>query len=193
MEDKNMSKIMTVEEALASMKGKENEKGEVVINRFNKKNFNTLMVAMANDINFKNELAKVKKGELDEVEDIMVTKGFRKWCKQLVENAGVDKAESERIMSEDFKIDNMDGLYEFFATAIYKYMEAGNRFDFIPTPVFKGGIYIKDVEEKSKEQDAFSPKDRTYLGRYKTTKKKHKELGMKSGCPSFLQERIKVK
>lgn len=188
-----MSKIMSVEEAIASMKGKVNEKGEVVINRFNKKNFTTLMVAMANDVDFKAEVAKTKKGELDSIEDVMVTKGFRKWCKQLVEKAGVDKGESERILSEDFKIDNMDGLYEFFATALYKYMEAGNRFDLIPTKDFKGGIYIKDVPERVKEADAFSPKDRSYLGRYKTTKKKHKELFLKSGCPEFLQERVKVK
>ena len=51
-----MSKIMTVQEALESMKGKKNAKGEMVINRFNKKNFTKLMVAMANDVDFKTEL-----------------------------------------------------------------------------------------------------------------------------------------
>lgn len=186
-------KIMTVEEALASMKAKTNENGEPVINRFNKKNFNLLMVAMANDQEFKHEYVKVKKGEIDDVEEIMVTKGFRKWCQRLVEKAGVDKAESERVLSPDFKIDNMDGLYEFFATALYKYIEAGNRFDLIPTKEFKGGISLAEVAESTKETDAFSPKDRTYLGRYKTTTKKHKKLMVKSSCPSFLKERMKVK
>lgn len=188
-----MSKIMSVEEALESMKGKKNAKGEMVINRFNKKNFNTLMVAMANDVDFKAEYVKVKKDEIDSIEDVMVTKGFRKWCKKLVEAAGVDKAESERVMSPDFKIDNMDGLYEFFATALYEYMEAGNRFDFIPRKEFKGGIYIKEVPERERTADAFSPKDRTYLGTYKTKKKKHKEVFVKSSCPAYLQERIKIK
>lgn len=188
-----MSKIMTVQEALESMKGKKNAKGEMVINRFNKKNFTKLMVAMANDVDFKTELVKIKKDEIDSVEDVMVTKGFRKWCKSLVEKAGVDKAESERVLSEDFKIENMDGLYEFFATALYKYMEAGNRFDLIPNKEFKGGIYLKEVPERERTADAFSPKDRTYLGTYKTKKKKHKELFIKSSCPSFLQERVKIK
>ena len=113
-----MSKILTVQEALASMQAKTNEKGKKVINRFNKKNFTTLMTALANDLDFKAEVAKVKKGELDSVEEVMVTKEFRKWCKKLIEKAGVDKSESERVLSPDFEIDNMEGLYEFFATAL---------------------------------------------------------------------------
>lgn len=187
-----MAKILTVEEALASMNAKTNANGKVIINRFNKKNFNKLMLAMANDVNFKAEMAKVKKGELDSVEDIMVTKGFRQWCKKLVEKAGVDKNESERVLTDEFVIPDMDGLYEFFATALYQYIDAGNQFDFIPTKEFKGSLYIKNVDEKVTVADAHSPQDRSYLGTYETTKKKHKELGVKSGCPSFLQSRKKV-
>ena len=67
-----MAKIMTVEEALNVMRAKANAKGKVTINRFNKKNFNTLMTALANDIEFKTQVAKVKKGELDSLEDIIV-------------------------------------------------------------------------------------------------------------------------
>lgn len=188
-----MAKIMSVEEALASMQAKKNEKGKVVLNRFNKKNFNTLMVAMANDINFRAQVAKASKGELKDVEDIMVTKEFRKWCKKLVEKMGVDSSESEKIMSEDFVIDNLDGIYEFFVTALYKYIEAGNQFDLLPTPEFKGSIYLKDIDEVTKVSDAFSPQDRSYIGTFETTKKKHKELGVKTGCPSFLKNRKEVK
>ena len=188
-----MAKIMSVEEALATMQGKKNEEGKVVVNRCNKKNFNTLMVAMANDLEFKNRMVKVSKGEIKNVEDIMVTKEFRKWCKKLVEKMGIDSSESEKIISEDFKIDNMGGLYEFFVTALYKYIEAGNQFDLIPTEEFKGSVYIKDIDEVSKVTDAFSPQDRSYIGTFETTKKKHKELGVKTGCPAFLKNRKEVK
>ncbi len=187
-----MSKIMTVEEALASMGAKTNANGKLVVNRFNKKNFNKLLTAMANDVNFKAHVAKVKKGELDTVEDILVTDGFRKWCKKLIEKAGVDKTESERVLSEDFVIPDMDGIYDFFVTAVYKYMEAGNQFDLLPTEDFKGSLYIKNVDEKVTVADAHSPQDRSYLGTFETTKKKHKELGVKSGCPAFLQNRKRV-
>ena len=53
-----MAKIMTVEEALATMQAKKNSKGKKVLNRFSKKNFNTLMVAMANDVDFTEKVAK---------------------------------------------------------------------------------------------------------------------------------------
>lgn len=190
-----MAKILTVQEALASMQAKTNEKGKKVINRFNKKNFTTLMTALANDLDFKAEVAKVKKGELDSVEEVMVTKEFRKWCKKLIEKAGVDKSESERVLSPDFEIDNMEGLYEFFATALYQYMDAGNQFDLLPTKDFKGGFQLKEVDEKTTVSDAYTPGkegERTYIGTFKTTKKKHKEVVAKSSCPAFLKSRKPV-
>ena len=49
------------------------------------------------------------------------------------------------------------------------------------------------IDEVTKTAEAFSPKDRSSLGIYKTTKKAHKELAVKSSCPSFLKNRIKVK
>lgn len=187
-----MAKFMTVDEALQSMQAKKNANGKLVVNRFNKKNFNNLMLAIANDPEFKVEVAKVKKGELDSVEEIMVTKGFRQWCKKLIEKAGVDKSESARVLEPEFVIPDVDGLYEFFAAALYSYIDAGNQFDFMPTKEFKGGIYIKNVDEKTTVTDAHSPQDRSYIGTFETTKKKHKELGVKSGCPAFLQSRKKV-
>ena len=189
-----MAKVMSVEEAIASMKAtKTNKKGEVVVNRFNKRNFNTLMVALANDVDFMSRIAKPKKGSDEpEIEEVMVTKGFRKWCKRLVEQMGVDSSESEKIMSSEFVIDNMDGLYDFFATAIYEYMDCGNRFDLPSREDFTGGFYLKEVAETTKTQDTYSPVDHTFLGKVETTKKKHKEVKAKSSCPSYLTKKRKV-
>jgi len=188
-----MAKVMTVEEALASMVGKRNKDGGINPNRFSKKHFNRLMLAMLNDTNFVHKMAKVKGGELDGEEEIMVTRGFRRFCKKLVEKCGVDKMESEKIMSPDFIIDDVEGLYEFIAVALYKYMEVGNRFDLIPTVDFKGSITIKEIPESVKVSDAFSPQDRKYLGTFETKKKKHKSITAKSDCPSYLKSRKEVK
>lgn len=179
--------ILTVSEALEMVKGDTQKP-----NRFSKKNFNILMTALANDVDFTAKVANVKKGELESVEDIMITKGFRKWCKKLVEKAGVDKSESERILTDAFVIDDMDGLYEFFATALYEYCKAGNRFSLLSTDDFKGSISIKNVPETTTVADAYSPKDRSYLGTYETTKGAHKELVVKTGCPDFLKNRKRV-
>lgn len=189
-----MAKVMTVEEALASMQAKTNAKGEKVLNRFNKRNFNSLMVALANDVDFTTKVAKVKKGSDDvELEDIMVTKEFRKWCKKLVEQMGVDSSESSKILTADFEITNMDGIYEFFTTALYMYMDAGNRFDLPQKEDFKGGFYLKEVAEVTKVQDTYNPADHSFLGTIEVTKKKHKEVKAKSSCPSYLTKKRKVK
>jgi hypothetical protein len=189
-----MSKIMTVEEAIASMKAKEGANGNIILNRFNKKNFTTLMTAMANDPEFTAKVVKVKNNEIDTIEDVMVSKGFREFCKRIVEKAGVDKKESEIILTSEFSFTNSDlnGLYEFFAEAVYNYMAAGNQFDFLPKEDFKGSMSLKNVGEVTKTAEAFSPKDRSSLGTYKTTKKAHKELTVKSSCPVFLKNRVKV-
>lgn len=185
-------KVLTVEEALAEMKAK-TKNGKTIVNRFNKKNFTKLLTALANDVEFTTEVAKIKKGDLDTVEEIMVSKEFRKWCKSLLEKAGMDKSESVKILDKSFIIPSMDGMYEFFATALYEYMGAGNQFEFLPKKDFNGKIYLKDVDDKTTITDAHSPQDRSYLGTYETKKKKHKEVASKSSCPSWLQERKKIK
>ena len=150
------------------------------------------MKAMANDTTFTQKVVKVKNGSVSEVVDVMVSNEFRKFIQRILESAGVDKKESMRCLSEDFAITNVDGLYEFFATCLFKYMEAGYSFDLLPVEGFKGSISIKNVPEQVKISDAFSPKDRSYIGTFKTTKGAHKQLVVKSSCPSYLKTREKV-
>ena len=187
-----MAKVMTVEEALASMQPKKKKDGEIIINRFNKRNFNNLMLAMINDVNFTHKVLKTNGGE-QVLQDVFVTKEFRKWCKKLIEKAGIDSNESQRILTGEFVIENIDGIYDFFTAAMYTYMAAGNRFDFPATEDFRGGIIIKDIPEQTKVTDAYNPKDHSYLGKYETTKKKHKVLRAKSTCPTFLSSKRLIK
>ena len=186
-----MAQILTVEEALASMQAKKNKKGDIIINRFNKRNFNTLMLALANDIDFASEFARIKNGDVD-LEEVMVTKKFRKWCKRLVEKMGIDKSESERIMTSEFTIDNIDGIYEFFTEAVYLYMKAGNRFDLPSKKGFQGGIYLKDIPEKETVSESKNPQTGESLGKYKRKKKAHTELKSRSTTPGYLTEKYKI-
>jgi hypothetical protein len=185
--------VISVQEVLAEMTATRKENGDFNYNRFNKKNFEKLMKAMLNDPKFTTQVAKVKNGELDSVEEIEVSKGFRKFCKKVIEKSGVDKNESERILSEEFTFDNVEGLYEFFATAMYLYIEKGNRFDLIPKKDFKGSISLKNVKKSTKTSSAYSPQTREYLGDYEITRDEHKELSVKTSCPDYLKTRKKVK
>lgn len=192
MEVFKMAKYKSVAEAIADMSAKKNAKGNKVMNRFNKKNFSNLMVAMANESDFQEKIVKMH-GGIKTYEDVMVSKGFRKWCKHLLEKAGMDKNESEWVYSDEFKIDNADGLYEFFAAALYEYMAAGNRFDMFSKDDFQASLEIRDIPESKKTRDARSPQTGENLGTFEIKKKKHRELKAKSPCPSYLTDKRKVK
>lgn len=173
--------VMTVKEALEKTSG----------GRFNKKAFNDVMKAIANDTEFATKVANVKKGELEGVEEVLVTKGFRKWLQGVVEKAGIDKAESAMVLEETFTIDNVDGLYEFFSEAVYEYIKAGNRFDLLPKEDFKGSIYLKEVVASTKTMKCRNPKTGEDLGEVEIEYAPHKELAASSGCPEYLKTRKK--
>lgn len=181
----------TVNEVLAEITPAEKD-GKKSLGRFSKKNFNALMRAMANDPEFTVKVANVKKGELESLEDVMVSKNFRKCIQKILEEAGVDKSESVKVMGDEFEFPSLDGMYEFFAAALYTYMEAGNQFDLMPTEDFKGSLYLKDVEASVTEKEAKLPQTGESLGIFRTEKKAHKVLAAKSSCPSWLKNRKKV-
>lgn len=185
--------IITVDEVINEMRATRKENGDFNYNRFNKKNFEKLMKTMLNNPDFSTQVVKVKNGEIDTIEDIEVSKGFRKFCKKVIEKSGVDKKESERILTDEFMFDNVDGLYEFFATAMYLYIEAGNRFDLLPKKQFKGSISMKHIDKSSRVISAHSPQTREYLGDFEVTSDAHDILSVKSSCPAYLKKKRKVK
>lgn len=161
------------------------------VNRFNKRNFNELMLELANNVDFKFEVAKYSKGSL-KLEEIMPTKDFRNWCKKLLITCGMDKKEASKVLKNDFTIETMNGLYNFFAAAVYTYMSQGNKFDMIPTKDFKGSIYLNKVPKKKKTTKYYSPKDRSYLGEFETTTGDYVKLKSSSECPKYLQSRKRI-
>ena len=186
-------KVLTVAEVLEEISAKPKKDGKVVINKFNKKKFEALMRAIINDSEYTTKCAVTKGGELIEVVDIAVSKGFRNFIKKIIESAGVDKAESERVLAKEFTVDSVDGLYEFFTTALYEYINAGNKFELMPKEDFKGSILLKQRPSSKKVAEAYHPTTRESLGTFETTKKPYKQLSIKSSCPAYLKSRKKVK
>lgn len=182
----------TVAEVLQEISPAVKEDGTRPKGRFSKKNFNTLMKAMLNDPEFTVKVADIKKGEVANVEEIMVTKNFRKWVQRTLEEAGFDRSESVRVLDKEFSFPNVDGLYEFFAAALYEYINAGNQFDLLTTDDFRGSVYLKEVPETVTTKSAKNVQTGEDLGVFETTKKKHRELAVKSGCPDWLKSRKKV-
>lgn len=161
-------------------------------NRFNKKTFNELMKAMANDADFKARVAVVKGKELSGVEEIPVSKELRKFLKRVIEKAGIDKSESDMIMDESFTIDNVDGLYDFFCAAVYEYMAAGNTFNFPTREDFKGSMTVKNVPAGKKESEARDLHTKESMGWFEYTNQPYKALTASSPCPAYLKSRRKL-
>lgn len=161
-------------------------------NRFSKKNFNRLLKAVVNDTDFCGKMAVVKNKELTEVQDIMVTKDFRKFLKGVLEKAGIDKNESDMVMESSFTIDNVDGLYEFISTVLYTYMDAGNTFDFIPQEDFDGGMTIRKKEASTKIRELRNPSNGESLGTWEIYNKEYKTLVVSGSCPAYLTSRRKL-
>ena len=121
------------------------ENGKLKLNQFSKKNFEMFLTACANDTDFKSEIVHSVNGEITEKEALPVTTMFRDWLRKVVEEAGVDKAESEKILSPEFEIPAVKGLYDFFVAAMYDYMRAGNYFQFPDKEDFKGKLDRKSA------------------------------------------------
>lgn len=193
-----MKVFMTVKDALESMHGTVTDEGKVKLNRFNKKKFADLLVALANDTEFTTEVARsINGGDECVVEEVAVSKEFRKWCKKLVEKAGVDKMESEKVMnSEDFTITDMTPFYDFFCTAMIEYMDAGNYFSLPNKTDMEATFSIKKHDKKVVEKDSFTPgaaSERKFLGVFETTYEPHRTVNVKSSCPSYKKKKKKVK
>ena len=163
----------------------------MIVNRFNKKKFNEFMRDLANNLDYSYETTKFINGEIKS-KKIESTKEFRRWCKRLLMSAGMDKKDADRVTKGDFVINDMNGLYDFFTSAMYEYMNDGNKFDLIPTKDFKGSIYLKDIPKTKKKSKQYSPKDRSYIGEFEIEKDHHKQLKSSSTCPKYLIKRKKV-
>ena len=193
-----MAKYANVKEALEDMKATVDGNGRLKMNRFNKKRFSDLLTALANDTEFTTEVARAVNGGSDSVvESIAVSKEFRKWLKKQVEKAGVDKAESEKILNaEEFTIDDMNPFYDFFTTAMIEYMNAGNYFQLPTKSNFEATLYTKKVPKKTVTKEAFTPgkkDERKSLGVFTTVYSEHMELSSSSSCPKFLKNRKPAK
>lgn len=160
--------------------------------RFSKKSFNKLLTAMINDTEFATQVAVVKNKELAEVKEIFVGKDFRKFLKGVLVKAGMDKADAGVVMDPSFQIDNVDGLYEFIATVVYEYMDASNRFEFLPKEDFHGSMCLRTKPAAKTNSRVRNPQTNEDLGLWERETKAYKILSCSSPAPDYLTTRKKL-
>ena len=156
---------------------------------FSKADYDKLLKAMVNDPSYKATYCSTKGGEVVKKE-VEVTKMFRESIKKILINFGVDKQEAEKVVS-DYQFTNVDGWYELAAESIYKYMEAGKKYDFPTREDFKGSLSMKEVEESVGTFTSIRKKgDTSPAKEFKIKTKKHKVLEKKSKAPAWLKKKF---
>ena len=192
-----MSKeILSVQDALKAVRAKTkvDKKGEEVwvYNRFNVDRFNTVMRALINDPDFTfTSTTLVSDNAVDK--EIKPTEKMREFIYKILVNAGVDKSDAKSVMKSDFKIDNVDGLYEFFTVGMQLFMNEGNKFDLIPTKDMKATLALKSVAATEVTKEVKNPKDGSIIGTFKTSTKAHKILKAVSKPQKNLVKKVKIK
>jgi hypothetical protein len=147
------------------------------------------MKAIVNDTSFKAKVAQASGNELLRVEEIAVTEDFRKFLKKVLEKAGMDKKDSEVVLGEDFTIENVDGLYEFFVECMYQYMNAGNQFNLLPKEDFRGSLYLKKIEAGSRIASVRNPQTNEDMGEFEFSHEAYTSLAASSPCPEYLKSK----
>lgn len=172
-------------------------KGNVAVSKsgkvkktFSKADYDRLLKALLNDTGYKTEYCTVKGGEMV-TKEVEVTKMFRESIKRILINFGVDKQEAEKMVT-DYQFTNVDGWYELAAESIYKYIEAGKKYDFPTRQDFKGSLTLKEVDESTGTFTSIRKKgDKTPPEEFKIKTKKHKVLEKKSKAPAWLKKKFK--
>jgi len=158
------------------------KKGKPIVS-FSRGDFDKLTKAFLNEIDYKVESVSTKGNELV-TKEVFPVQLFRNMIKTILLDFGVDKQEAQRIV-ESYEFRNTDGLYEVCSELIYKYVDAGRKFDFIPKEDFNGSIVLKDVSE--------------FVGQYTNIqdgqkisirKEAHKLLKAKSRCPKGKKHKV---
>lgn len=152
------------------------------VKSFSRTDFDKLAKAFLNEVGYEAEVSGTKDGKLA-TEKIFPVKQFRSMIGAILKEFGVDKAERDAKL-ETFEIKNVDGLYEVCSELIYKYMEAGKKFDFISKSDFKGSLTLKDVPKMTGTYRDIKTKEELSI-----TKEAHKLLERKSKCPQHLKNK----
>lgn len=148
---------------------------------FSSADFNRLATAYLNDVDYK-ITTRSQQGE----EVIEPVKLFRGSIKKILKDFGVDSQDSEAIMN-DYRITNVQGIYELCSELVYQYTNAGKKFTFLPKEDFVGSLYLEDIPETTKTTKGVGDSTDEFI----VNKKSHKKMKSESGCPKWLRTSTK--
>lgn len=159
---------------------KEAAKGNKVT--FSRTDFERLAKAYVNDVDYK--AVSYSPAGATEIESVKELRGM---IKRILRDFGVDAQEAERIMTSEYQIKNVDGIYELCSELVYQYVAAGKKFSFMSKEDFEGSILLEEIGESEQVTKGVGED----AGEFLVTKKAHKKLKVKSSCPKWLKTSTK--
>lgn len=152
---------------------------------FSRSDFNKLTKAYLNTPGLAIQKAVAKGDDEYEVQEIFPVLEFRKMLQVILKDFGVDKQESEKILTDAYQIRNADSMYDLLSGVLYSYLDAGKKFDFHTLPDFKGSISLLEMAETVTEQRNIQTGET-----FKMNKKQHKVVKTQSKAPKWLKTRV---
>lgn len=180
------NKFMEAIEAIKA--GTVNEKGEKKAVTFNRNAFEDVVSSLVNTPDYEVETA-IKDEEAESGYKVVTTKPvaeLRKSLEQFLIDAGVDKAEAAH-QTQTAEIKKLNGIYEIFSEALYQYLKAGKKFNFLTKPDFQGSLEFQTIDEAIKEFP--NPASETNE-KVKKKQGKHTKVKATSKVPSWLSHKI---
>ena len=177
--------MKTFKEVFDELKASQNmSKNGKVIKTFSKTDFDRLIKAFLNDNDYTTQMYSKKDGE-GVTKDVAVIQQLREgFIKPILTLAGVDKQEAST-MAKEIQISSVDGLYEFISEAIYVYMSAGKKFEFMRKEDFTGSTTLADLLEVEKMYRVVGTGNEV-----KIRKEAHKKLIGQSKCPDNKKKKV---
>lgn len=174
------------EEAFNSVvEGTKNADGTLKAKTFKRDDFETMLKGILNTPDYEAVQAK-KDGEGFVNEGTPAVKKVRTSIRKVLIDYGVDKAEADSIL-DTYEFTAVDGFYELISEVIYKYMEAGKKFNFLTKEDFQGSLLLNNVEAGTTEHRNMQSDTNEKI---KVAHKAHKVLVRKSKTPDWLKNRL---
>lgn len=145
---------------------------------FSKNDFNELMVAYLNDIDYEGDVYKTK-GDSVYITKTKPVEEFRKLITSVLVDVGIEQNEAEQIMRE-YQFKKADVMLNFMNEFIYNYMKTGRRYDLGSKEDFSGKIYLKERGKVNKKNN----KGQT------VEQDSYFSLGQESPCPKWKKRTI---
>lgn len=158
---------------------------------FSRETFEQTVRALANDPSYKVEKAQWKNGEVQTTE-VYPAAVIRKVVERILRDVAQMDPQEAAAQAEQYEIPAIDGWYDFVSEALYAYLDAGKKFDFIPKRDSNLSLLIEPKEAGMKVSRTIANPEKGIEAREVTNEiGAHKKLVAKTKVPKWLKRSVK--